>query len=452
MPLSKFHCAACHAPLIGAVDAKVMCDRCDEIVPLAEGILTFAAGDGGVSDVHCPDYEQLRTIAADHWPRMLGSVLQVGGLSLTRALVEGKAATDLVVTDESAAALHGLREHLRGAGLLDDLPVTFATHGGTEDVFRDGAFDTCAGGMDFRQPAETRRFLGSIHRWLRPGGRAFFVVPNPRYRRALGQTLADILLLLLREDPGSLDGGGRLLDVAGQWCRTAVDRYATTDGLEGLGREIGFATATALPEGNDPTGRIATAAIATRLGVPEPLRSTVLGLLPAFAHRYLDLLPERDQSERCVLWLEKGIGPVSRTFRAPPLAETVAGLPLSFLMGGLPPRWSIELTASRVGGGTNVHVSGWCVVNADMRGLRLTIGETSHMVPVVRPRPDVPPAIDPNGAYATPHVLFCGMDETFYDPTGGLEGRIEIELASGAILPVRDSVVLPLDETVVVAQ
>jgi SAM-dependent methyltransferase len=456
MPLSKFHCAACHAPLIGSVDTKVMCDRCDEPVSLADGILAFAAGDAVAHDADPADleiaYKDLKSIAADHWPRMLGSVLQVGGGPLTRAIAEGREATDMVVTDASHAALHAARARLQGAGLLDDLPVTFATHGGSEDVFRDGAFDTGAGAALPHHASERRRFLTYIHRWLRPGGRAFFICPNARYRRALGQTLADILLLLNRDDPRVLDGHRPLLDLVGQWCRGPLHPDSTPDGLEALGTEIGFAAASILPVGFDPTGGAAIAVITERFGTPEPLRSAISGLLPAFAHRYLSLLRTVDQSAQCLLWLEKGIGPVSRHFRAPPLAAPIGDLPQAFVTGGLPPRWSLELTASRDGDGTAIHIGGWCVVNTDLRGVRVATGSARHTAPVRLPRPDVPAAIDPFGAYAAPHVLYCGLDETFYDPKGALDVRLDIELASGAVLTVHDSVTLTLNETLIVTQ
>ncbi len=448
MPLSKFHCAECHAPLIGAVDTKVMCDRCDEPVVLTDGILSFSAGNAVARDDGPPlSYTNLKAIAADRWPRMLGSVLLVGSGSLTRAIGEGKEATDMVVTDTSLAALQAVRAQLQGAGLLDELPVTFATHDGTGDVFRDGAFDTCTG-----TALPHRRLLSSIHRWLRPGGRAFFLCPNARYRRALGQTLADILLLLNRDDPRVLDGNRPLLDLVGQWCRVPLHRDGTPDGLEILGQEIGFATASALPAGFDPTGSAAIAAIADRIGVADPLRSAIIGLLPAFAHRHLALLRIADQSAECLLWLEKGVGPVSRHFRAPPLATAVPDLAQAFLTGGLPPRWSLELTASRDGDGIAIHIGGWCVVNTDLRGVRVTAGSTRHTAPIRHSRPDVPAAIDPSGAYAAPHVLYCGLDETFYDPTGALDVGLDIELASGAVLTVKDSVALTLNGTIVVTQ
>jgi SAM-dependent methyltransferase len=456
MPLSKFQCATCHAPLIGAVDTKVMCDRCDEPVLLADGIFSFAAIDAArwADDPADPSisYTNLKSVAADRWPRMLGSVLQVGSGPLTRAIIEGTEATDMVVTDASLAALHVARAQLQGAGLLDELPITFAAHGGTEDVFRDGAFDTCAGSALPQRASERRRFLAYIHRWLRPGGRAFFLCPNARYRRALGRTLADILLLLNRDDPRILDGNRPLLNLVGQWCHDPPHRDGTADGLETLGEEIGFAEASVLPVGFDPTGRAAIAVIADRFGVSDPLRSAIFGLLPAFAHRYLSLLRAADQSAQCLLWLEKGIGPVSRHFRAPQLAAPIGDLPQAFATGGLPPRWLLELTASRDRDGTAIHIGGWCVVNTDLRGVRVATGSARHTAPVRLPRPDVPAAIDPFGAYAAPHVLYCGLDETFYDPKGALDVRIDIELATGAVLTVHDSVTLTLNETLIVTQ
>ena len=483
MPLRKFHCAACRALLIGAADTQILCERCDTRVPVVDGILDFVAGEAGllsdpgdydalhgIDDVRsAARYRDLKALAGGHWPGVLGSVLEVGcgtGL-LTRALIQGKEATDLVVTDNSLAMLRATRRHLDRAGLLADIPLTFATHGGTEPVFRDAAFHTIGGTSVLRHMTDVRAFLSNVFRWLKPGGRAFFTEPNIRYHRALGQTLADILVLLYREDPSFSRGKQSLLNLVSQWRRgilhqgdlpflSALDdkHMFAGDTFEALGREIGFAQTLAIPVSYSPTGSGFVGRLCTQLDVEEPVRSTVLGLLPAFANRYLSLLSPKDRTGSFLFWLEKGIGPISRHFTGPPAAEPEPStdLPDAFLAGGLLPRWAFELTASRAGDGIALRLGGWCLVNTDVRWVRVTIGGLSREAPVWLPRSDVPRAIDPQSVYAAWNALSCGVDETLLFPDGPLDLSIEVELVGGAILAVPGVPRLTMDETYVVTQ
>ena len=478
MPLRKFQCAECHAPLIGTPDVGAKCERCDTSVRVTDGILEFVTPDTG--SLRQPDgdalhgtgaagYRDLKTLAAGYWPGMLGSVLEVGcgtGL-LTRALIQGNEATDLVVTDVSLPMLRGARAQLDRAGLLAAIPLAFATHSGIESVFRDGAFDTIAGTSVLHRMPDVRGFLSKIFRWLKPGGRAFFTEPNVRYHRAIGQTLADILAILNREDPGFSHGKQTLLNLIGQWRRGILHRedmpFPTTledkhmfdaDTFEAMGREIGFRRTLAIPVASSPTGLGFVGQLCDRLAVEGPIRSTVLGLLPAFADRYMSLLSPKDQTASFLFWLEKGTGPIGRHFRGPPAPDAAppADLPDAFRAGGLPPRWSFELTASRAPDGIALRIYGWCLVNTDVRWVRVTLGGISRAAPVWLPRPDVPLAIDPHSAYASWNALCCGVDETLSFPGDAFDPRIEIELASGALLALPVLPNLALDETLVVTQ
>ena len=483
MPLTKFQCAECHAPLIGAPDVGVMCDRCNGRVAVTDGILDFVTGDtgpltepGDYDALHginearsAARYRELRTLAAGHWPGVLGSVLEVGcgtGL-LTRALIQGNEATDLVITDVSMPMLRATRGHLRAAGLLSVIPLTFATHAGTEPVFRDCVFDTIAGTSVLHHMPDVRAFLSNVFRWLKPGGRAFFTEPNVRYHRALGQTLADILALMHREDSRFSRGRQTLLNVISQWRQgilhqgdlpylaTLEDKHMFAgDTFAMLGREIGFRRTLAIPVAYSPRGLGFVGRLCDQLKVDEPVRSTVLGLLPAFADRYLSLLSPTDQTGSFLFWLEKGTGPIVRQFQGPPApeAEPPANLPDAFHSGGLRPRWSFDLLASRVDGGIALRINGWCLANTDVRWVRVMMGETSRVAAVWLPRPDVPRAVDPHGVYASWNALCCGVDEQMSFPDEALVVRIEIELASGAILAVPPLPNLTLDETLVVTQ
>jgi hypothetical protein len=179
-----------------------------------------------------------------------------------------------------------------------------------------------------------------------------------------------------------------------------------------------------------------------------------MALLPAFKDRYLSLLSSRDQSDNFLFWLEKGTGPVLRHFHGPAGPENVppASREAVFLAGGLPPRWVFELMASRVADGIALRVSGWCLVNTDVLWVRVTLGDVSRAAAVWLPRPDVPPAIDPQSVYASWNALCCGVDDTLLFPDGPLDLRIEIVLASGGILAVAASAHVTLDEPMTVTQ
>lgn len=469
--------------MIGTPETGIMCDRCNTPVAVVDGVLDFVHDPTGPLTTqadydalhHVDDersdarYRDLKRLAGGRWPTSLGSVLEVGcgtGL-LTRALVRGGDAADLTVTDISLPMLRATREYLDRAGLLAGIPVSFATHGGTEPVFRDNAFDTCVGTSVLHHMVNVRGFLGNVFRWLKPGGRAFFTEPNLRYHRALGQTLADILALLHGDDSSYGHGKQSLLNVIGQWrlgilhqddlpfLGTLDDKHMfACDSFEAMGRELGFATALAIPVAHSPSGLGFTGRLCTQLGVEEPLRSSVLGLLPAFAGRYMSLLSPQDQTASFLFWLEKGTGPAIRHFTGPPAPEAAppADLPEAFRTGGLRPRWSLALTASRTPDGIAVSVRGWCLVNTDVKWVRVTLGGVARRAPVWLPRLDVRDAIDASGVYASWNALCCGVEQTLSFPEGALDLTVEVLLASGAVLLVPTPPDLTLEQLLIVTQ
>ena len=488
MSTDKFHCPECRAPLVASPPDGLACEKCGTQVAIEDGILDFVRDSAGIvtdpgdyDAFHRIDdarsdarYRDIKYLAGEQWPSTLGSVLEVGcgtGL-LSRALIRDKDAKDLMLTDVSLPMLRAARDHLDKAGLLSVIPLTFATHDGTEPCFRDGAFDTCAGTSVLHHIADVRGFLANVFRWLKPGGRAFFMEPNLRYHRALAQTLADILALLHGNNLAYSHGRQVLLNTIGQWRRgilhqgdlpflaTLEDKHMfASDAFEAMGRELGFASALAIPTASQPTGTGIVARLCTQLDVEQPVRAMVLGMLPAFASRYLSLLSPRDQSGSFLFWLEKGVGPVMRHFRAPPPPEPAlpADTPEAYRTGGLPPRWSLELTASSTPDGIELLLNGWCLVNTDVTWVRISLDGVTQNAPVWLPRPDVQQAINAPPIYASWNALCCGVNETLTFAgaragDGGLELAIEVVLANGTVLRVTAPLHLPLDDKLVVTQ
>ena len=477
---NKVHCPACRGRLQVAGD-RLACAGCAATVPVIDGIIDFVGGRASTT-IDPAEHEALcgaedatvdRRLAAlqlhadGRWPTTLGSVLEVGcGTGLfSRAMLAQGLVQDAVLTDASFAMLGACRTRLRP---LDIAPVTFATYSGRENAFRDAVFDTCLGASVLHHVLDVRGFLAGLFRTLKPGGRAFFLEPNLRFHRALMQTLADLLAQLqVRSPEFSLDRQ-KLHNVLAEARRVMLHQDDTAflatledkhlfeaEALERMGLEIGFATAEALPTGPQPTGVACLSALCTQLEVGEALRREVLELLPAYATRYMNLLAPRDRSPTLLLWMEKQAGPQLRRFSAPAASEEAPYLQEvpPDLGGGLPPHWSMGLQARPTRTGIGLSLTGWCLVNADVRWVRVTLDGVAQQAPVWRPRPDVQQAMNGAGLYPAWNAFCSGLDaDLAFDgvtPRGeGLELVVEIVLASGAVHRVHAPDRLPIGEEV----
>jgi hypothetical protein len=318
---------------------------------------------------------------------------------------------------------------------------------------------------------DVRGFLAAVFRMLKPGGRAFFMEPNLRFHRALMLTLADILAQLQTRADGFSQDRQKLHNVLAEARRLMlhqgdpaflaglVDKHMfEADAFEQMGLELGFETVEALPTLTHPTGIGVISTLCQQLGVGDEVRREVMKVMPAFSARYLRLLSPRDRSAVFLLWLEKGVGPRHRSFRGPPPDEEARYQEEQppDPAGGLPPHWSLGLETHATADGVSLHLSGWCLLNADVLWLRVTLDGVSRDTPVWRPRPDVQDVINGAGLYPAWAALCSGLDadlrfEGVMASTEGVALAIEVILVDGSVLRVPAPERLGIGEQISVA-
>lgn len=468
--LDRLQCPACGASLRAAGSTALHCVRCQATIPVQDGIVALVQARPGthpapethdVDQAIDPDrveqqYRDIRDAAGARWPDALGTTLEVGcgtGL-LSRSLLGHGDVGGVVVTDPSLKMLAACRGALQAAGLVGHVPLMFATLSGPEAGFREGGFDTCAGTSALRHIHDVPEFLQHVFRLLRPGGRAFFLEPNARYHRAIMQALADIVAQLIMRDPTPSPGRHKLLDLLARARRTSMhqgdltalarldDRHVfVAEQVEQSGREAGFAVAEALPIGRFGSGAAMAAALCEQMDLGAPLRDQVVGMMPAYASRYLPLLADRDLSPSLLLWFEKSIGPRPARFSPPAADRDAEAAPpgtAAAAAGGVS-RHALRLRADPDGEGTVVRLSGWCIANAEVSRVRVRIGAAAGTASPWLPRPDAHAAVNANGVVSNWTSLCCGIEETLHFPElppdpEGLPLIVELVMAAGPVI------------------
>lgn len=484
LPNERFQCPWCRGPLHEGSGVALLCHVCVEVFHIEDGIVDFVRSDppsitdpDALDDSHRiaaerveADYRTMRSAAGLRWPDSLGSVLEVGcdtGL-LTRAMLRAGDSSDVVVTAPSIENLIRCRAILRQGGLLGTTPVTFATYDAENPCLADATFDTVIGASFLRRLPDVPAFLTDVLRILKPGGRAFFAEPNQRFLRAIMHTLADITALLLGRDDGSEDDRKAILHLLARYRRAMLhqddpaflrdlgDKNSFVAELfEDLGFHIGFTSAAALPRRQHSIGTGFLASLLTQVGIDDGLREDILELLPAYSTRYMSLLSRRDRSPGLLLWLEKG---ADTSLRSIPTSLPDSDAPArrqhdEDMTGGLPVRAALTIRAERTDAGLFAHVTGWCLANADIRWLCVTLDGTSRDAAVARPRPDVHQAINGKGLYHAWNSLCCGIESRL--PFGAV-GRgkatiplaVEVVFCDGSVLRLCHPSHLRLNETV----
>jgi 2-polyprenyl-3-methyl-5-hydroxy-6-metoxy-1,4-benzoquinol methylase len=465
------------APQIGLI-----CAACGEIIPLIDGIADFVRSrhdtvldvesydhDHGVSDAASDlYYDRIRDLAGERWPVSLGAVLEIGcGTGLfSRALLNRAEAQDVLLTDVSVPMLRSCRRNLQRLGLLEDRPVGFASYSSHEACLRDAVFDTCIGTSALHHIPDVRSFLAAICHSLKPEGCAFFLEPNQRHYRALGQALADAIVLLYARDPSFIADSQLVLNLLAEWRRQLLHQgdiaflsqledkhFFLAEEFEDMASEVGFATAEMLPFGPEPTGLATVISLCNQIGTTATFRDTLAELLLAVGGRHLDLLCHRDTAPTSLLWLTKDVSAAARVCHRPRAAAKppVAGLSLEATVGGLAPHWSLDLLARSHPNGVILKFVGWCLLNVDVSWVRIVLNGVARDAPVWLPRPDVHLQLNKSGLYGAWNALCCGVQaEMIFGslrPIGNaMSLAIELVLSTGRVLTARSPSQIRLEE------
>jgi SAM-dependent methyltransferase len=153
----------------------------------------------GVDPISCQQasflFNGMKRASGALWSASLGDAIEVGcGTGgFTMVVLSQIPACSVILTDTSLKMFGLCRAKLSNMNDLHATALTFATFSGTETCFRADAFDTCFGTSVLQHIVDVPSILQQFHRFLTPGGRAFFLEPNLRFHSALTATLARIL-------------------------------------------------------------------------------------------------------------------------------------------------------------------------------------------------------------------------------------------------------------------
>ena len=389
---------------------------------------------------------------------------------MTEALVAAEPMRGLLAIDSAVENVRSCRQRLLARGLPDGLRLEFAAMSGSRNAIRDGVADTVLGTDVLARSGDLRDCLATVHRVLRPGGRAWFVVSNRRYRQALCHAMAAAVVQIFARDRVWHDdiraavavlARSRLLLVhqGDSQFLAGMDRKHLFDSevLEDLAKEVGFATAEMIPLSPDPFGAETAREFCVTAGLPETAARELAPLVASAGRPFFSLLGRQDSSDSMLLWLTKDTGPAVQTFSARPKPVPPVFTDAYTAAGGAGARWSIELLARETPDGVEVHVGGWCLANADVRWVRLMLDNVGANAPAWRPRPDVHEILNVTGLYHPLNALCSGLNarlrfEDVHPVNGWCAFRLEVVLANGSVLSGRAPEALAMDEPCVINQ
>ncbi len=458
-----FQCPACRGRL-AAAPTELRCVACGAQYPVVDGsIIDFVRGqfdtrldphqydaDHGINDRRSvAEYRRIRRLLGDRWPDSLGTMLEIGcGTgAFSRAVLAGNDVRDVVLTDVSLDMLRICKAHLDRLGVADRVPVTLATYSTNEPCFRDASFDCCVGIQVLHHVPDYEAFLQDLLRILKPGGIAFFAEPALRFHQALAAGVADIIAKQMAESAAPAHDRQLLHNWIGEQRRGTLHQGALwyLAGLEdkhmfvpeefaATAQRIGFAGVEAFPLAPDPTGVKMAEGLFGELGLSAEGSAQVLRDLPGCTRPYFRALSAADRTPSHVFWLTKPARRASRSRREPP-ADVKAPVEVDVL----PAHWFLELRAQPGDDGLVMQVEGWCLLNSDIKWLRIRIGDVCHETPVWYPRPDVHTAFNHDGTYAAWNALCCGVTDRLVFAGVPAEAEelpitLQLELTNGYVL------------------
>jgi hypothetical protein len=231
------------------------------------------------------------------------------------------------------------------------------------------------------------------------------------------------------------------------------------EAIEDMALDLGFARAETVQAAPDRSGAATVRRLCEEAGASEPFRQLVAGLVASMGGRHMALLSDQDSGPDLLFCLTKGAGPRVHAFQAK--AAPPAMLPpesdLDVVVGGVAPRWSMDLEIRPATRGVSLTLSGWCLVNADAIWVRVTLGGAARQAPIWVPRPDVHLAVNQAGLYTAWNALCCGVqaDLPFDDlavPEEGATLAVDIILGNGAMIRAPAPPRLRLEQKILIAQ
>ena len=489
----RLHCPRCKGRLSGATagsadgppPGSLICGSCEAVVPMMDGIRDFMGarpipdtdplgltGDPYISDEAAAALlERLRLAAAEYWPDNLGDVLELGcgGGRLTRSLSQGlhRTVKSLVAADSSLDLLRGCRDHLPPT---DDPDIALVRLGLHDNAIRDAVADTVIAIGVLQRVGDPRAFLALVHRALRAGGQAFLEVPNRAYRHALCQAVAVALTHMHAREGGWTGECEQVLHLIAMlrlqllhqgdrgFLAGLRDKHVfTAEAVADMAREVGFAVAHTAPLEPDSAGGATILQMCRDAGLPDGFANDIAALVVSAGAPFFNLLSRQDASPTMLFCLTKSVGPSARTFAFRPRPAAVAFSNPESALGGVPPRWSIELTARDTPAGVTVLLDGWCLINTDVLWVRLRLNDVARDAPVWRPREDVHGVMNQRGLYHPLNALCSGVLETVlfdgvHPDDNACAIRIEVVLASGLVVQGATPRMLPMGETITIVQ
>ncbi len=454
------------------------CADCGTEVPVADGIADFVGADlplpndplryGGDPDwdpgFWTGMFDRVRAAAGQRWPQSLGDVLELGcgRGQMTGDLVGSGQVRRLLAVDTDMAMLLACRDRLSALGREPDDPPLFAALSGHDKALRDAVADTVAGVTVLTTTGDVRGLLATVHRVLRPGGRAFFVVQNRRYRQALCHAMALALAQLYARDSAWPEGHYDILAVLAQTRRIIVHRgdpgflaalhekhVFDSEALEDMAREVGFGTADMIPLDPDPIGAATALRRCQAIGVPDETINGFAPLVAAIGQPYLSLLGQQDSSALMLLWVSKAQGPRVAVYNARPPLPAIPLTDPRAVLAGAQPRWSLELLAKDTPDGIDLQVGGWCLANIDVIWVRVTLDGVTLNASVWRPRPDVHEVLNSGRQYHPLNAMCSGIEtEMLFDGVHPTDGRcsfkFDVVLVNGVIVsgPAPDTLIM----------